>query len=193
VPAAFISSSLRGVVNVRLLRTLCPICREAIATGDEARGAFQAIESMLAPGEGTLRFAARGCNECYNSGYAGRTGAFEVMPCSDPIRDLILRGRSPRQIRARAINEGVQTLRQTALLKAAQGHTTLDEVRRCIPQEPAVMLKSASGSSSARMQSTRSIGSDGRRGIVTIGSDRTPEVDGSSLRAAERAIKNPET
>jgi twitching motility protein PilU len=133
VPAAFISTCLRGVVNVRLVRTLCPVCREAVATGDEARQHFREIESRLNPGDGTLRFAPHGCDQCHQTGYGGRVGVFEVMPVSDNVRDMILKGRSARQIRARAYQEGVMTLREAALMKAAQGLTTLEEVRRIIP------------------------------------------------------------
>ena len=133
VGPAFIATSLRGIVSARLLRTLCPECRQVFARPDEARRDYQEIESLLLPGQGSVCHCAGGCERCYGTGYSGRVGAFEVMPISDALSHMILKGRSAMQIRTKAVDEGLLTLRQAALLKAAQGLTTMDEVRRVIP------------------------------------------------------------
>jgi type IV pilus assembly protein PilB len=58
---------------------------------------------------------------------------YEIMPVTDGIRDLVVEGRSTREIHSKAVAEGMLTLRQAALLKVAQGRTTMEEVRRVVP------------------------------------------------------------
>lgn len=134
VQTAFISTSLRGTINARLVRTLCPDCREAVADGN-GRQAFEEIGRHLDPAQPITPFSARGCEKCHNTGYAGRIGAFEVMPISETVRDMVLKGKSSKQIREKQIEDGMLTVRQAALLRAAQGITTVEEVKRTIPPD----------------------------------------------------------
>ena len=68
-------------------------------------------------------------------GYAGRTGVFEVMPITRNIRNLISDGKPARDIRAKAVEEGMLEFRHSALLKVAKGETSTEEVFRVIPSE----------------------------------------------------------
>ena len=94
----FLAASLRGVVSQRLLRTLCPDCRTSLDISD-APHAFDEIKSLLAPGEGQALYSTGGCPKCALTGYASRTGVFEIMPVSSAIRDLIANGGPSRELR----------------------------------------------------------------------------------------------
>jgi type II secretory ATPase GspE/PulE/Tfp pilus assembly ATPase PilB-like protein len=130
----FLASSLRGVVAQRLVRTLCPECRTSFDLSD-APHTFDEVRPLLRPGEGNKLFAASGCRSCGMSGYAGRTGLFEVMPIVSSLREMIAEGRSAREIREKAVAQGMVEFRQAALLKVARGETSTEEVFRVIPTE----------------------------------------------------------
>jgi general secretion pathway protein E len=132
--AHFLAASLRGVVSQRLVRTLCPDCRTSIDIS-EAPYAFDEIKSLLSAGEGRTLYPAAGCPKCGMTGYCSRTGVFEIMPVSPALRDLIAAASPSRQLRDKAVEEGMLQFRQAALLKVAQGHTTIEEVFRVIPSE----------------------------------------------------------
>ena len=72
----------------------------------------------------------RGCDKCTNSGYKGRLGLFEVMDITEDMRELILSGATAVELRRKAIEEGMITLRQSGLQKIREGLTTIDEVVR---------------------------------------------------------------
>jgi type II secretory ATPase GspE/PulE/Tfp pilus assembly ATPase PilB-like protein len=130
----FLSTSLRGIVSQRLVRTLCPDCKSSFdLTG--APHTFDEIRPWLLEGEGTKLYAARGCPKCQQTGYAGRTGIFEVMPITQHLRSLIADSRPSREIRAAAIKAKMLEFRQAALLKVAKGITSTEEVFRVIPSE----------------------------------------------------------
>jgi type II secretory ATPase GspE/PulE/Tfp pilus assembly ATPase PilB-like protein len=130
----FLASSLRGVIAQRLVRTLCPQCRVALDLG-AAPHMFNEVRPWLTADQGRALHAAAGCNACGMSGYAGRAGVFEVMPISPALRDLIAEARGSRELRARAVEDGMLQFRQAALLKVACGQTSTEEVFRVIPTE----------------------------------------------------------
>jgi type II secretory ATPase GspE/PulE/Tfp pilus assembly ATPase PilB-like protein len=130
----FIAASLRGVVSQRLVRTLCPTCRTSLDISD-APFAFEEVIKELEPGEGRSLFSASGCKACGMSGYAGRTGVFEIMPVTPALRELIANARPARELRDKAVEEGMLQFRQAALLKVARGQTSIEEVFRVIPSE----------------------------------------------------------
>ena len=130
----FLGACLRGVVAQRLVRTLCPDCRATFDLSD-APHTFDAVRSLLEDGEGKALYSAAGCNACLMSGYAGRTGVFEVMPVTAGLRDLIAGARPTREIRDKAVAQGMLQFRQAALLKVAKGLTSIEEVFRVIPTE----------------------------------------------------------
>ena len=134
VQSHFLSTSLRGVVAQRLVRTFCPKCRTAFDLSD-APETFDDVRQHLGPDEGKVLYAPKGCEACDMEGYSGRTGVFEVMPITRNLRNLISDGNPARDIRAKAIEEGMLEFRQSALLKVAQGETSTEEVFRVIPSE----------------------------------------------------------
>jgi len=74
--------------------------------------------------------SGRGCETCKNTGYRGRIGLFEVLLFTDEIRDMILTGASSIELKRRAVEEGMVTLRTAGLHKIREGVTTLEEVLR---------------------------------------------------------------
>jgi len=130
----FLGASLRGVISQRLLRTLCTACRTSFDLSD-APHTFDDVRPMLKGDEGRKLFAPRGCPSCGSTGYAARTGVFEVMPVGRTIRDLISDGAPTRDIRQKAVNEGMLEFRQAALLKVARGLTSTEEMFRVIPTD----------------------------------------------------------
>src|SRR3954464_6274618 len=72
----------------------------------------------------------KGCEKCNNTGYKGRVGLYEVMDITDELRELVLVGASGLELRRKAIEEGMLTLRQSGLRKVKDGLTTIEEVAR---------------------------------------------------------------
>ncbi len=136
-----LSHSLLGVVSQRLIRTLCPNCKEGFDVPEIH--AFKEVRPWLKAGQGTRLYGHRGCPECHQSGYAGRTGAFEIMRVSAGLRALIDDASQEGAIRRKAVEEGMLEFRQSAMLKVAQGLTSIEEVIRVLPVEyltPAVAV-----------------------------------------------------
>ncbi|MEA2735297.1 MAG: ral secretion pathway protein [Humisphaera sp.] len=138
IPTHAIATSLRAAISQRLVRTLCPACQEHEEAGHttEVKRIMEEIKAFLPSASLAVRFTARGCDHCHGTGYAGCTAIYEIMPVTDALRELILEGCPARDIHARAMQEGMLTLRQSALLKVAQGRTTMEEVRRVVPDMP---------------------------------------------------------
>ncbi|MCE9627040.1 MAG: Flp pilus assembly complex ATPase component TadA [Candidatus Eisenbacteria bacterium] len=138
-----VASSLVGVVSIRLVRTICPHCRELYeadaATLQRLSGATTADAHV------TLHRGA-GCAKCRNTGYAGRTGIFEVLPMNDTMRAHIGRGTSDSELRKLAIQEGMRPISEHGLEKVLAGQTTIDEVARVVylPEQSVKMCNSCS-------------------------------------------------
>lgn len=130
----FLSGCLLGVVAQRLVRTLCPKCRVRYDFS-ESPETFREVESLLEPDEGKAIFGPGGCDECYHSGYAGRTGLFEIMTVNQEIRRLVARAASTHEIEEAAIRAGLVVFRHGALLKVARGITSTEEILRDVPAE----------------------------------------------------------
>ena len=93
------------------------------------------MKRWLEPGEGEAIYSAPGCAHCYREGYTDRTGVFEVLRVTPEIRRFILDRASARDIRAKAVEQGMLDLRRSALLKVAKGVTSTEEVVRMISTE----------------------------------------------------------
>ncbi|MCO6455949.1 MAG: type II/IV secretion system protein [Pirellulaceae bacterium] len=130
----FLSACLLGIVAQRLVRTLCPKCR-VFYDLSEAPQTFEEIRPLLQPGEGQAIYGPSGCHECYEVGYAGRTGLFELLTMNLEIRRLIAQARPPEEIQAAAVRNGMIEFRRGALLKVAQGVTSTEEILRDVPAE----------------------------------------------------------
>ncbi len=90
---------------------------------------------MLEPDQGKFLYGAHGCEKCHMTGYAGRTGVFEMMVCTPGIRELIMQRAALQQIRQKSIEEGLIEFRRSALLNVARARTSIEEVFRAIPTE----------------------------------------------------------
>jgi type II secretory ATPase GspE/PulE/Tfp pilus assembly ATPase PilB-like protein len=130
----FLSSSLQGVIAQRLVRTLCSRCKVPFNVSETPQ-VFDEVRSWLEPEQGQYLFGAKGCTDCYQSGYSGRTGVFEMLRITRELRRLVADGCTTRELRQKAVEEGLLELRRAALLKVARGETNAEEVLRTIPSE----------------------------------------------------------
>lgn len=116
-----VASSVEAVLAQRLIRTLCPHCKEAYTP-----------EKVEMPPDLDLRggpaYRAKGCRECRNTGFRGRKGLFELMLLDDDIRELVLQRSSAGKIRNLALKGGMITLRDDGWNKVRAGVTTISEV-----------------------------------------------------------------
>ncbi len=124
-----ISSSVIGVLAQRLARTICAHCKEAYTPPVEA---LHRLGLKPEQGEEIVFYRGKGCDRCKGSGYKGRLGIFELMPLSEPIRDLVLKGGSAAQVRDQAVAEGMKTMADDGILKVLEGVTTIDELLRVV-------------------------------------------------------------
>ncbi len=122
-----VSSSLLAVLAQRLVRRVCPTCKEAYEP-DPAILRQLNIGGTLPPG--TVFWRGRGCEDCLGTGYRGRTGIYEMLMIDDNVRAQIQRHESAAAMKGAAVKSGMRTLRADGALKATQGLTTLDEVLR---------------------------------------------------------------
>src|SRR6476661_4920341 len=122
-----VATSVNCICAQRLVRRVCSQCTEDLETPPQ-----MLIQVGFAPDEvKTLRVKrGRGCERCNNGGYKGRCGLYEVLQFSDEIRDMILSGASSIELKRKAIEEGMVSLRMSGLQKIRDGVTTLEEVLR---------------------------------------------------------------
>jgi len=124
-----IASSLLGVMAQRLIRKVCPRCK-APAPIEAAHLADFSENKLLSEGLVPHFVRGKGCSGCWESGYAGRTGIFELLVADEHIRKLIGAKAPTREIRRAAAQKGFRSLRTEALTKAVEGITSLEEVLR---------------------------------------------------------------
>lgn len=127
IPPFLVASSLLGAVAQRLVRTVCPKCKESYKP--------RAEERRLVYGESSTRsqlHRGKGCHTCYQSGYLGRKSVYEILCVSPAIKRMIVDGRSDAALKEQAIAEGMRTLRMSAIDEVHSGVTTLDEVMRVV-------------------------------------------------------------
>jgi type II secretory ATPase GspE/PulE/Tfp pilus assembly ATPase PilB-like protein len=118
---------LLGVVAQRLVRRLCDKCKEPYTISGAAQGGEdEGWQDLAAPAS---LYRARGCDACHGTGYRGRLALHEVMEVGPALRRLVQRRRPATELRDQALRDGMMTLRQDGLEKAAQGLTDLREVR----------------------------------------------------------------
>ncbi|KUK14279.1 MAG: type pilus assembly protein PilB [bacterium] len=121
-----VASSLIGVIAQRLVRRICPHCKESrtVENGDIW------VAEGLPPG--SVYYVGKGCEECGDTGYMGRTGVFELMLISEEIQRLTVERASASKIREQAIREGMVTLKDDGVRKIRAGVTTPSEVMRVV-------------------------------------------------------------
>lgn len=127
VPLFLINATLMGVIAQRLVRKVCPNCKEEYnLTKDECyilKIDYEKVKNYRVS-------LGRGCEECRGTGYLGRTGIFEVMEMTDKIREEVHEKTVPLNIKKIAQGQGMNTLKENAIKKLLQGITTVDEVLR---------------------------------------------------------------
>ena len=122
-----VASSVHLICAQRLVRRVCSNCKEPHPTPPPAlihAGFTQEEAEKVAPMKG------KGCERCNNTGYKGRVGLYEVMEVSEELRELILVGASGLELRRKAVDEGMITLRRSGLRKVMDATTTVEEVVR---------------------------------------------------------------
>jgi type IV pilus assembly protein PilB len=122
-----VASSLNLICAQRLVRRICKNCTEPDPTQAAAlmQAGFNAEDAKtVVPNKG------KGCEKCNNTGYKGRVGLYEVMEVTEEIRELILVGASALELRRKAVDEGMITLRSSGLRKVKEGVTTIEEIVR---------------------------------------------------------------
>lgn len=129
IPGYQLSSSLLAIVSQRLVRKICPQCRVAYAPDEKL---LLSLELDPEEYESTQLYRGTGCPACFNTGYIGRTGVFEIMMIGEELRDLIFQ-QIPRDVLRRvAVDLGMRTLKQSAVDKILEGVTTVEEVYRVV-------------------------------------------------------------
>ncbi|CAH2031544.1 type II secretion system ATPase GspE [Trichlorobacter ammonificans] len=118
-----VASSLSGILAQRLVRTICPHCREAY-TNDQPM-----------PGLPDTLYRGKGCPQCYGQGTLGRVGIYELLPIDAELCGMITRRTPAGEIKEYAIRKGMKTIREDGLAKVAAGITTLEEVLRVTQEE----------------------------------------------------------
>ncbi len=128
-----VSSSLECLIAQRLVRLICPKCKTPIKSKQEILD--QMTKDMHLQVQQIELYQGKGCEECRFTGYRGRTGIYEILTITEPIRELILSRASSQQIKQKAISGGMRTLRHDGLQKVLKGLTTYTEVVRVTQQE----------------------------------------------------------
>lgn len=125
VPGYLVASAIRLIMAQRMVRKICNYCKE------EVEGSPESLIRLGVP-ENEIKdfkiYKGRGCQECNNTGFSGRTGLFEIMPITLDIERMILEGKSSQEIKKYAVSEGMLTLRTAGIEKLKKGITTIDEV-----------------------------------------------------------------
>ncbi|GBC79226.1 Type II secretion system protein E [bacterium HR09] len=122
-----VATSVNVIAAQRLVRRICSNCKEEVEVPIQG---LLSVGFSEAEAHSLKVYRGRGCDRCGNTGYKGRVGLFEVMEITDDIRELILSGATVVELRRKAIEEGMITLRQSGLHKIREGITTIEEVVR---------------------------------------------------------------
>ncbi len=120
-----ISASVNGILAQRLVRKICPHCREKFSPGEETRGFLKSqgftSEEM---------WKGKGCDRCRKTGYSGRLGIYELLLMDDTLRNMVTRNLDVTELRKHCRGRGLKTLREDGFAKVCSGMTTADEVLR---------------------------------------------------------------
>ncbi len=125
-----IASTVVGVLAQRLVRKVCDVCKTKTTLSKEQLMALGLPVPEDGPAPQLPVYYGKGCVSCRHTGLRGRTGVFELLPVTERIRRLIQDGASSAEIVRAARQDGLKTLRESAIKRLAQGHTTFEEVLR---------------------------------------------------------------
>jgi general secretion pathway protein E len=127
-----LTSTVIGILAQRLVRTLCPVCKEPYTALPEVVDEL-GLRKFAAKAEVTPQltlYHAKGCKDCGQTGYIGRVSIMEMLPMSDHLRTHVMRHATSAELRAEAIKEGMVTMYEDGMKKAMNGVTTFEEVLR---------------------------------------------------------------
>jgi type II secretory ATPase GspE/PulE/Tfp pilus assembly ATPase PilB-like protein len=122
-----VAATVRTILAQRLVRCICTTCKEVYEPSEEEK---RVIKSVLPDADVRELYRGAGCENCNNTGYQGRVGIFELLVANEEIREMILRNVSSVQLRQKAREFGMQTLREDGASKVVNGVTTLAELMR---------------------------------------------------------------
>jgi general secretion pathway protein E len=125
-----LSSTIRGILAQRLIRVICPACKEEIASSEQ----LQELRALGVEGN-TVLYRGTGCEKCTYTGFMGRMGIFEFLTIDEDIRNLILKNADESTIRQAARKNGMKTLLEDGLEKIRMGMTTLSELFRVTQED----------------------------------------------------------
>ena len=124
-----LTSTVIGILAQRLVRTLCPHCKEPYHGGAGGRGAAGPAKNSPPTSDITL-YHAKGCEQCSQTGYIGRICILEMLPMTDPLRSLVMRHANSNELKAEAQRGGMLTMYEDGMRKALAATTTFEEVLR---------------------------------------------------------------
>ncbi|MGI9554131.1 MAG: type II secretion system ATPase GspE [Thermodesulfobacteriota bacterium] len=127
-----VASSLLAVVAQRLVRVLCPHCKEKYEPTDEELARVGINRNEVKDG---VLYRSKGCHECIDTGFSGRLAIFEILIIDDDIRNLTLNTTDSSTIKRKAVENGLITLRIDGASKIVNGQTSVDEVLRVTEEE----------------------------------------------------------
>jgi type II secretory ATPase GspE/PulE/Tfp pilus assembly ATPase PilB-like protein len=114
------------------VRLICQNCKTPVQPKKEVLEQLGPLELDISK---VTLFEGKGCENCKFTGYKGRTGIYEILLITEPIRELILKRTSSQEIKKKAVSLGMRTLRQDGLEKVLKGLTTISEIMRVTQQE----------------------------------------------------------
>jgi len=133
VPSYLLNATLLGIMAQRLVRTLCPHCKQPTPIREDDIELWNALVAPWKATRPTQLQRPQGCLECRMTGYSGRIGIYEILLMSPELRKLIMAETDIAALREQANREGMKPLRISGALKVAAGLTTLDEVLKSAP------------------------------------------------------------
>jgi len=122
-----IASSVEGLIAQRLVRVLCPHCKESYTPGEEV---FNRLRQQRINVEGANFMRPVGCEKCRFTGFRGRTAIYEIVKITEALKALIVERRPANVLKKQAIADGLRTIREDGFIKVKAGVTTIDEVMR---------------------------------------------------------------
>jgi len=121
------ASTVQGILAQRLVRTICPSCREVYQPSKEEMVILSMVPGQLKKIE---LYKGKGCSSCNNTGFKGRMGIYELLVMNDSLRELVLENTPSTVLCKKAREFGMRTLKEDGMEKVKRGHTTIEEVLR---------------------------------------------------------------
>jgi general secretion pathway protein E len=134
VPGYLLNATMNGIMAQRLVRTLCPHCKQKVDFNRaEDHAAWDAVVAPWKSNRPAKVYKAVGCLECRMTGFMGRVGVYEVMLYSNAIKELVNKATDIVALREQAFKEGMKPLRISGAMKVGAGLTTIEEVLKVAP------------------------------------------------------------